>query len=135
MRIRRRESKTETKINPLTEVAIGMTDGSRHIGVAPPLTRDELSKILKLDIGLEGIDIHQVNNSERPATLIRTSGVNEWITPEKRTEHAQEVALQIADLLRQTREGQVHHSLEPVEMVGFNSTPFDPNNGSFRHWQ
>src|SRR5665213_1812874 len=99
---------------PETRVAIGITDSDRYIGVAPPLTRDEVRMM-----GWAGIigarSVKQMDESDPACSLVRI---------ESSSEPATDLALNIAQALRALRGGHIQHEFEPVWLNGQNSTPF-----------
>jgi len=111
----------------ITQVALGWTDGCRYVGIMPPLDETEVDVLndheLVRDEWLEHVGV------EPECTLVRF-GCSD--NPEVATKRAQETAMAIADVLRDARKGRVNVILEPVSLVGYESSPFNPSTDTIR---
>lgn len=99
-----------------TDVAIGATDGFRYIAVKPPLNDAEVE--LLVDRGLIGSSSGHVERvTLGPNCTMLRGGWN--------TERAQVAAKEITSLLKTSR-GNVSLHTNPVDIQGYQSTPFNP---------
>lgn len=99
-----------------TEVAVGVTDGYRYIAIKPPLDDVEIELLIG-DGVIRSASGHVEQITIGPNCTMLRGG---WDT-----DRAQITAKEIATRLRLTR-GAVGVDLTPVDLTGFQSSPFNP---------
>lgn len=116
-----------------TLVAVAATDGFRYVGVEPPLTDSEISAIRADGVIEAGFSVQQIRTLEPACTMITVSGVRDpFRNPDARTEYAHSVAEGIASVLSRSRDCQVRHDPSTSWIVGYLSSPFNPDTDSMR---
>lgn len=115
-----------------TVVAIGATDGYRYVGVTPPLTTEEIHTMEWAGVLDVDDPIRRIVEFEPHCSLVTVSGDADLISPAERDEKAKGIAAKIAYALGQSREGNIRSELTLVGLVGYNSSPFNPDTDSLR---
>ncbi len=108
-------------------IAVGYTDGARFVAIKPPLNESELNELRDQNLirgQVEHIDV------EPACTQISFSSLH--TSPESATRRAQGIALAIAEALRVARHRNVGVDLSPISLMGFKSSPFNPNTDKLR---
>jgi len=117
------------KRGEITEVGIGMTDGYRYLDIKPPLREKELT-----DMGARGVigafvarNNEQIDDILPAVSQIMVSGDFDSLTPESRTIKAQQMAKELAEVLRSMRPNHtIRVNSEPVPLMGHHSNSFNP---------
>lgn len=116
-----------------TVVAVAATDGFRYVAVTPPLSEDEVEGIRSENVFDERFYVRQIADLEPQCSMVMVSGsLDPYRTPENRTEYAQRVAAKLAGFLRTQRDGNVRHERATTPIVGYLSSPFNPNTDVLR---
>lgn len=101
-----------------SEVRIGTTGEHHYIAVRPPLSEQELTLLVDSGVILNPELVEIIPGGKlTECSFIKTG------TDLSRT---QQTAFDIASTLRGMRDGHVRHNLDPVRLVGYQSTPFKP---------
>jgi hypothetical protein len=113
-----------------SQVRIGWTDGSRLVGVEPPLTDGDISDLEYAGVIVTG-SATQIEEPGPACTVINVSS-EPGSSPEVRTRDAHELAGKITLALNQWKEkesdaGYAVYIPELVPLVGQNSSPFNPD--------
>lgn len=110
----------------MTRIGIGETDGYRYVAIEPPLTDEEIAVLDQGTDEMTTIRSYTIEGTVNTTQLV-VSGDFDALPPHERTRKAQKVADGLAQALHTLRGHWIVVNLQPVELQGAGSTPFNPN--------